>query len=408
MRSFRTDWPINRRWSFATSVLAAGLLVAGACSSGDNNSGETITSAPQTSAPPSTVPDTTAAPTTEPVTTTAAPTTETTEAARTTLLDVLNPPLVDDALPLEAPEIAYIWDGSGGVHGPNGTEDWSTSAEPDDDFLGSWLHVAPGPDGSLWRSRLLVQTQDCSQLQLDISTLTSPNALDFALSLPYTGQPNCAQAVLWPAGYSETFLVTQGGLVLLYLDQEPREECVAPDCVPEVVVSIEFRPFEDLTSQGVRFEAARTAMDADGRDPELARRILNDFARLGAASNDQGTFVLTRTNLILALGSTAGAQVEPGAIPSYTGEGYFFTSEPVEGETGSEVLFSDSAGELTTLFSTDEYFVELLADHTDFLILNLIQFEDSALAYYDKSAGVLYNTGLGGLPGVTNAYVRTS
>lgn len=402
MRSRQLARPIH-----GLTYLAVALIVAlGACSSGEENSGETITSASQTTAPTTATPTSGDRTTTEQSTTTAAPTTSVTEEVRTTLLEVDNPPLVDDALPLEAPDVAYIWDGNGGVHGPNGTEDWSTSAEPGEGFLGGWLHVAPGPDGSLWRSRLLKQTQDCAQLTLDISKLTSPNALDFALSLPYTSQPNCAQDVLWPAGYSESFLVTEGGLVLLYLDQEPRDGCAAPECVPEVVVSIEFRPFEALGAQGIRFIATRTAMDADGRDPELARRVLNDFARLGAASVDQGTFVLDRTNLILALGSTDGTDVPIGAIPAYDGEGFFFTSGGTDGTTSSEVIFADPAGDLATLFVTDQYFVELLADHPDFLILNLVQFEDSGLAFYDKSAGILYNTGLGGLPGVGNAYVR--
>ena len=402
MRFRQFDRPV-----YGLTYLAIALILAlGACSSGGENSGETITSAAPTTAPITAAPTSGVSTTTEQATTTAAPTTSTTEATRTTLLEVSNPPLVEDALPLEAPDVAYIWDGNGGVHGPNGTEDWSTSAEPDEGFLGGWLHVAPGPDGSLWRSRLLKQTQDCAQLTLDISKLTSPNALDFAVSLPFTSQPNCAQDVLWPAGYSESFLVTQGGLVLLYLDQEPRDGCAAPECVPEVVVSIEFRPFDALAAQGIRFIAARTPMDDDGRDPELARRVLNDFARLGAASVDQGTFVLDRTNLIVALGSTDGTDVPTGAIPSHSGEGYFFTSGRTDGTTSSEVIFADPTGDLSTLFTTDEYFVELLADHPDFLILNLVQFEDSGLAFYDKSTGILYNTGLGGLPGVGNSYVR--
>lgn len=392
------------RLKVSPAILVVCIFVS-ACTSGSDSPGETITSAPQTTtAAATTAVATTGVTSTEPVSTTEPVTTSTTEAVQTTLQNVVNPEPVNDALPVSAPDVAFIWDGLGGVIGPNGTDDWSTSAEPDKPFLGPWLHVTTAPDGSLWRSRLVAQTQDCAQLQLDISRLTSPNALDFAVSVPYTGQPNCAQDVLWPAGYSESFLITEGGLVLLHLDQEPRTGCLAPDCVPEVVASIEFRPIDALAAEGLRFEAVRTPMDADGRDPELARRVLNDFARIGAASTDQGTFVLDRAGRLVTLGSSDGSDVEPGAIPAHTGEGYFFTTSL--GGPGSAVNFVDPSGSEITLFETDEFFVELLADSPDFLVLNLVLFEDAALAYYQKSTGVLYDTGLGGLPGVRNVYVR--
>ena len=395
---------LNAAFKTANAAALAACLCLGACSSSEP-AGETITSAPATTAAPTTVTTTSETTTSESITTTTeTTTTSTSEAPKTTLLDVANPQLVNDALPLDAPDISFIWDGLGGVFGPNGTDDWSTSAEPDDGFLGPWLHVATGPDGAIWRSRLVRQEQDCAQLQMDISTLTSPNALDFAVSLPYTSQPNCAQETLWPAGYSDSFLVTEGGLVLLHLDQEPRD-CTPPECIAEVVSSIEFRPFDALDVAGIKFEAARTSMDADGRDPALARRILNDFARIGAASTDQGTFVLDRANQILTLGSADGVAVEAGSIPAFDGAGYYYSTESQD-SPGTSVVFEGNGDSPTTLFTTDEYFVELLADQKDWLILNLILFEDAGLAYYNKSTGILYDTGLGGLPGVRNAYVR--
>lgn len=397
-----------------STALVGLLLVTSACGSAQDSNGATITSSPPTSAgeAPTTVttgPDATTTQGSDTETTTTSEPEPSTTQPPTTLLGVTDPTVIAPGqVPSAAPEITFIWDGLGGVFGPTGYEDWSTSAESSDGYLGPWLHVAPGPDGSLWRSRIVSQTQDCAQLKLDISRLTSPNALDFAVSLPYPAQPNCAQDVLWPAGYDETFLVTKGGLVLLHMDQDPREGCLAPDCVPDVVASIEFRPFDALASEGFRFEAVRTPMDDSDRDPELTRKILHGFARLGAASTDQGAFGLDFASLIVALDSAEPVAVPAGAIPAYDGEGHFYSVAKDDAlRSGSIVSFQSAVGrEPVDLFSTEDLFVSLLADSPDWLIVNLISFENADLAYYEKSTGVLYLTDLGGLPGVSASYIR--
>lgn len=250
-----------------------------------------------------------------------------------------------------------------------------------------------------------MQSEDCAQLVLDISTLTSPNALDFAVALPYPAQPNCAQEVPWPAGYSDSFAVTDNGLVLLYLEQEPRVDCEAPPCTAEAVASVELRRSDQLDQVGIRFEVLRDPPDSDETDPAVAGLVFNSFARLGATSTDKGTLVVNGQagSVLVYLDSAQVMEVPIGTIPAYDGKGYYYVDADVEADT---VRYQPPSGDAADVMSQTDHAIELLADHREYLVLNLIGFEDSQLAYYDKQTGKMLLSGLGGLPGVQSAHIR--
>jgi hypothetical protein len=316
---------------------------------------------------------------------------------------VVDPP-VQAGYPDDAAAIAVLLDIDqlGIVGGDEPVWWWNAFTQDEPQYLAGYLELSVAPNGSIWATRDNQQLERCTPLIMDVVNFTGPETITDTFQLSTVSQPNCRpQEVRWPAGYLSSVAATPEGLLLLYQDQFPRDDCGG--CVPDKVVFAEVRPYGALDQAGEQIQIYRQALDIEGRDPEAQSLIPFPGAWVTGQSADGGVVALRFDDGTGAMLDVATRDLSPApafSIPTHDGTGYLYAT--VEGDfpevTGSLVEARPGKAE-REVFTNAGTAIIPLADMEGHTVVGLTSFEVVELYIYDKSEGRLYFTGIQGIPG---------
>ena len=376
-------------------LMVAWLIAAAGCSGDDaeTTSSTTTTTTQVTSTVGST-------------STTSTTVTTTTSTTSTTVAPPVTNPPVQAGYPDNANAIAVLLDIDqlGIVGGDEPVWWWNAFAQDEPQYLAGYLELTVAPDGSVWATRDNLQTEKCTPLIMDVVQFTGPNEIADRFAVSTVNQPNCRpQEIKWPAGYLSSIAATPQGLLLLYQDQFPRDNCELGACVPDKVVFAELRPYGALNDTGEQIQVYRQPLDIEDRDAEAQALIPFPGAWVSGQSVDGAVVALRFDNGTGALLDTATMDLSPApayAIPTHDGAGYLYAT--VGGE------FPEITGTLTEarpgtperdVFVNAGTAVIPFADMPGHTVIGLTSFEVVELYVFDKTEGRLYFTGIQGIPG---------